>query len=253
VVLHLHGSEMKLFWAAQRSWARRLIRRHLEKASCVVVLSESWKAFIASIAPNAKVSVVPNYVRLPPPADPTAKDDGVILFLGLIGPRKGVFDLIKAFAALRSDHPQARLVLGGNGQVAEAAGLARDLRVEDRVALVGWVDGETKATLLRSSPIYVLPSYNEGLPMGVLEAMAAGAAVVTTRVGGIPELVTDGIDGTLLDPGDLDGLTNALRVLLSDTALRMRIAEAGRRRIESHYSDRVVLPQLHLIYEDVCR
>lgn len=253
VVLHLHGSEMKLFWAAQAPWVRHLIRRHLEKASRVVVLSESWKAFIETIAPGARITVVPNYVRIPPPADPAGRSAGMVLFLGLVGPRKGAFDLIRAFAAIRNDHPQARLVLGGNGQLAEAAVLAADLRIEDSVVLAGWVDGDAKAALLRTAPIYVLPSYNEGLPISILEAMAAGATVVTTRVGGIPELVTDGIDGTLLEPGDLGGLATALTTLLGDAGLRTRLADAGRRRVENHYSPNAVLPLLHRIYAEVRR
>ena len=253
IVLHLHGSETKLFWAKQRPWVQRLIRRHLEKASCVIVLSDGWKAFIRTIAPRAKIAVVPNYVRLPPPVDPIERSEDTILFLGLIGLRKGAFDLIRAFARVRDFHPRARLVIGGNGQVAEAGKLAAELRIADSVVLAGWVDGDAKAALLRSAPIYVLPSYNEGLPMSVLEAMAAGAAVMTTRVGGLPELITDGVDGTLLEPGDLDGLATGLRTLLDDAPLRTSLAEAGRRRIESHYSDAVVLPVLHRIYEDVRR
>lgn len=253
VVLHLHGSEMKQFWAAQRPWAQRLVRRHLEKATRVVVLSESWKAFIGAVAPKASIAVVPNYVRVPPGREPDRRGEDTVLFLGLIGPRKGTFDLIRAFAAVRSRHPRARLVLGGNGQVAEATQLATDLCIQDSVVIAGWVDGDAKAELLRSAPIYVLPSHNEGLPVSVLEAMAAGAAVVTTRVGGLPELVTDGVHGTLVEPGDLDGLAEALNTLLGDRAMQNRMAAAGRQRIEENYSDRVVLPRLHRIYADVRR
>lgn len=253
IILHLHGSEMKLFWASHRPWVQRLIRRQLEKASRIIVLSESWKAFIAEIAPRAKITVVPNYVCMPPPVDPTERDRHTILFLGIIGPRKGTFDLIRAFAAIHPHYPQARLVIGGNGQLSEAAKLAADLQIAHHVVLAGWVDGAAKAALLHSAPIYALPSYNEGLPMSVLEAMAAGMAVVTTRVGGLPELVTDGVDGRLLEPGDVDGLQAALHKLLSDEDLRTNIAMSGRRRIETNYSDRVVLPLLHRIYEEVRR
>lgn len=249
VVLHLHGSEMKLFWAAQMPWVQRLIRRRLEKASQVIVLAQSWKAFIASIAPGANITVVPNYVATQLSAQRGEPSDDTILFLGLIGPRKGAFDLIRAFAVVRNLCPQARLLLGGNGQLAEAAALAAALHIADSVILLGWIDGPAKEALLRSAPIYVLPSHNEGLPMSVLEAMAAGAAVVTTRVGGLPELITDGIDGILIEPGDVDGLAAALLTLLNDAAMRARIADAGRRHVESHYSDSIVLPLLHHIYE----
>ncbi len=250
VILHLHGSEMKQFWAAQRPWVQRLIRWHLERATQVLVLSRSWQAFIGNIAPAAKITVVPNYVSLPSPVRSIERSDSTILFLGLIGPRKGTFDLIRAFAQVYHLHPHARLVLGGNGQLAEAAELAADLHIADRVVIPGWVDGDEKVALLQSATIYVLPSHNEGLPMSVLEAMAAGTAVVTTRVGGLPELITDGVDGTLLEPGDVNGLAAALLVLLNDDARRARIAEAGRRRIEHHYSRDAVLPLLNRIYTE---
>lgn len=253
VVLHLHGSEMKPFYAAQRPAVQALIRRHLEKADRVIVLSESWRVFVSGIAPKAKIAVVPNYVTVPEPVDDAARNAGEILFLGLIGPRKGTFDLIEAFADVAPKHPGAQLIIGGNGQVDEAGAFIRERGVEGRAVLAGWVDGPKKAELLKTGSIYVLPSYNEGLPMSVLEAMAAGLAVVTTRVGGIPELVTDGVDGILIEPGDRAALSRALAGLLENDELRRRMAAAGRARVEARYSDRVVLPMLHQLYADVAR
>jgi glycosyltransferase involved in cell wall biosynthesis len=140
VVLHLHGSEMKQFLAAQRPRARPLVRRHLEKATRAVVLSDSWKAFIAAIAPKASTAVVPNDVRLPPGRERDRQSEDMVLFLGLIGPHKGTFDLIRAFAAMRNRHPRARLVLGGNGQVAEATQLATDYASKTALSSqAGWM------------------------------------------------------------------------------------------------------------------
>jgi glycosyltransferase involved in cell wall biosynthesis len=117
--------------------------------------------------------------------------------------------------------------------------------------LAGWVSGQAKEKLLQRNGIYVLPSYNEGLPVSVLEAMAADLAVITTRVGGIPELIADGSNGVLIEPGDREGLKMSMSTLLGDDGLRRRLADAGRRRIEEKYSDRVILPLLQRIYEEV--
>lgn len=253
VVLHLHGSEMKGFYASQPGFAKALIRRHLEKATRVLVLSQSWKDFVGSIAPAARIIVVPNYTMVPPATDPALKREQEILFLGLVGNRKGVFDLIPAFAEVHKRFPQARLVIGGNGEVERAAELVRSLGLEDSVVLAGWVDGAQKTKLLEAASIYVLPSYNEGLPMSVLEAMAAGLPVVTTGVGGIPELITPGVDGLLVEPGDRQALAQALESLLEDASRREAIASAGRRRVEQHYSDTVILPRLHQIYAECSR
>ncbi|WP_420143855.1 glycosyltransferase family 4 protein [Sphingobium sp.] len=247
VILHLHGSEMKPFYRSQPSFLQAMIRRHLEKATCVLVLSESWRAFIGEIAPAAKVVILPNYVPLPtrPAADRTGK---TILFLGLVGDRKGVFDLIPAFAQVHRRHPDARLVIGGNGDVARARAMVDSLGLGDAVTLAGWVDGAGKAALLDQADIYTLPSYNEGLPMSVLEAMAEGLPVVTSHAGGLPELIENGRNGLLVAAGDREGLATALGRLLDDGALRRDMGDAARDRIAQGYSDKVILPQLAAIY-----
>ncbi|USI72470.1 glycosyltransferase family 4 protein [Sphingomonas morindae] len=249
VVLHLHGSEMKLFYNSQPAFAQKLIRQHLEAATRVVVLSESWRVFVGSIAPRAQITVLPNYVTVPPAVDPASRPDEAVLFLGLVGDRKGVFDLLPAFAEVVRHHPAAKLVIGGNGEVERGEAEMRRLGLDGPVRFAGWVDGAARDRLIAEAGIYVLPSHNEGLPMSVLEAMAAGLAVVTTRVGGIPELITDGVDGLLVDAGDQAALAAALGRLIGDPALRARIAAAGRARIEAQYSDRAVLPQLRAIYQ----
>jgi glycosyltransferase involved in cell wall biosynthesis len=252
VILHLHGSEMKPFYESQPPVLQRWIKRHLEKATRVVVLSESWREFVSRIAPAARIAVVPNYVVVPPVADDELRHSQEVLFLGLIGPRKGTFDLIPAFADASVRYPDARLTIGGNGEVEKAKALIASLQLDGRAVLAGWVGAEAKETLLRRSGIYVLPSYNEGLPMSVLEAMAAGLAVITTRVGGIPELITDGVDGLLIEPGDKEGLRQSIEALLRDGELRRRLAEAGRLRVEKNYSDQAILPMLQQIYQE-CR
>ena len=250
VILHLHGSEMKVFYQGLPAFLQRRVRSHLEKATRVVVLSESWREFVSSIAPAANITVVPNYVVLPPLPAQGDRAPQDILFLGAVGQRKGVFDLIPAFAEIADAYPGARLIIGGNGETEAAGKLIAERGLEDRVVLAGWVSGDAKEELVKSSSIYVLPSYNEGLPMSVLEAMAAGLAVVTTKVGGIPELMTDGVDGLLVDAGDRDALAKALAKLLDDTALRARLAQAGRERVDDLYSDTAVLPMLHRIYAE---
>jgi glycosyltransferase involved in cell wall biosynthesis len=250
VILHLHGSEMKPFYESQPEFLKRQIRGHLEKATRVLVLSESWREYISGIAPAANIIIVPNYVLVPEIELARPGMEKNILFLGLIGPRKGTFDLIRAFASVVKRHPNARLIIGGNGQVEEATRLVQSLGIQDRVELVGWVNGKEKERLLRKSSIYVLPSYNEGLPMSVLEAMAANLAVVTTRVGGIPELITTGTNGLLIEPGDEETMAQHMDTLLSDENLRVSLAAAGRQRVESHYSPGAVLPLLKEIYHE---
>ncbi len=248
VLLHLHGSEMKDFYERQPSWLKRAIVRQLTLATRVAVLSESWRTFVAEIAPSARPVVVPNYVRVPERPARGAGQPVTLLFLGLLGRRKGIFDLLEAFARARALHPDMRLVIGGNGEVEAATRRARELGLDDAVRFEGWVGPARKAELLDAADIYVLPSYNEGLPMSVLEAMAYGLPVITTDVGGLPELVTDGVHGRMIRPGDVAALTAAILELGHDHNTRRRMGGAGRVRVQGEYSREAVLPHLAEIY-----
>ncbi|MFT3968642.1 MAG: glycosyltransferase family 4 protein, partial [Sphingobium sp.] len=134
------------------------------------------------------------------------------------------------------------------GEVERARASARSMGIGNVVDLPGWIDGERKQDLLRTSGIYILPSHNEGLPVSLLEAMSHGLAVIGSRVGGIPELIRDGTDGLLVDAGDVAAIADALERLLSDDALRERLGSAARARIDDAFSDRAVLPLLDQLY-----
>ena len=252
VILHLHGAEFLRFYAAQAHPLQRLIRHQLARASRVIVLSETWRTQIAAIAPAAHLTVVPNTVTLPPLAAPTDTSPH-ILFLGRIGPRKGAFDLIAAFADLAPHYPDLRLTLAGDGQTAEAREIAKALGLAHRINVLEWVDATTRAALLAQTSIYALPSHNEGLPMSVLEAMGAGLAVVTTPVGGIPDLITSGETGLLVPPGDIPALAAALTSLLDDPALRAQLGAAARRRVAQSFTPEAALPILTTLYADCAR
>ena len=172
-----------------------------------------------------------------------------VLFLGILGPRKGVFDLLPAFKGLVDGHAgDVRLRIGGNGEVERAARTVRALGLAAQVELLGWVAGEAKQAQLAQADVFVLPSYNEGLPVSLLEAMAYGVPVISTRVGGIPELVRDGIDGFLIEPGDRAALEDRLRRLAEDARLRRTMGDAARARILAEFSEAAVLPALESMY-----
>jgi glycosyltransferase involved in cell wall biosynthesis len=249
VIFHLHGSEMKAFYAEQSPKGRDRIRWVFEHAARVIVLSESWRTYIDSIAPKARITVVHNYVSVPEVAKPDNASVQIV-FLGLVGKRKGVADLIQAMARVHAIYPDARLTIGGNGEVAQAEAQVKALGIDECIELAGWVGPEQRARLLSAADIYVLPSYNEGLPMGILEAMAYKAAVVSTTVGGIPELISDGENGRLIAPGDVDGLAEALLALAGDATQRRRLAANAHATLIASYSNTAVLPVLDALYAD---
>jgi glycosyltransferase involved in cell wall biosynthesis len=251
VVLHLHGSEMKDFYAAQAAPVQRLIVGQLEAASLVLVLSESWRRFVAEIAPRARVVVAPNFVDVPaapPPRDGATRH---VLFLGLVGERKGVFDLLQAFALARAGNDALELTIAGNGAIERARGEALRLGVADCVDIRGWVGPQEREALLARAGIFALPSRNEGLPMSVLEAMARGLPAIATPVGGLPELIADGVNGLLVPPGDVEALASAILRLADDPALRQRLGTAARQTILDRYSAAAARPALERLYAEL--
>ena len=138
VIFHLHGSEFSTYVDRQSDLVRGIIRWILEKQTVVVVLSESWSNYVQAVAPRARVLILPNYVTLPSlPNQPQSFDgeDVEVLFLGLVGPRKGVYDLLQAFKVALEQAHFLRLIIGGNGEVDRARALAEQLGIADGIQI----------------------------------------------------------------------------------------------------------------------
>jgi glycosyltransferase involved in cell wall biosynthesis len=155
-----------------------------------------------------------------------------LIAVGRLKAPKDFLTLIRAFAALPERSFEALIV--GDGPDREAVeDEIRRLRLEERVRLVG--ERSDVPALLADSDVFVLSSRSEGLPVSVLEAMAAELPVVASRVGGLAELVVDGETGILVPPGDIPALSAALGDLVDDRELRRKLGAAGRARAEAHF------------------
>jgi len=252
VIFHLHGSETAAFYAGLPVALKRLFSAQLESVDRVFVLSDSWREFVLAVAPGARVEVMPNYVDMPDDTAIRQAHEGVrIVFLGLLGQRKGVYDLVEAFASIAGDLPDLKLQIGGNGEEDQVRTAVRSAGMASRIDVLGWVAGDTKATLLAHGDVFVLPSYNEGLPVSLLEAMSWGLPVISTTVGGIPQLVRHEVDGFLVEAGDRRGLARALACLGGDAGLRQRMGAAGRAHVGATFSRKNVLPRMEAIYEEL--
>ncbi len=239
-LIHLHGGRFVEFFGQRPQWQRRLIVGTLAHARGVIVLSSQWSERVAAIAPGVRTFVLPNPVRFPATPAFDGRDAATVLFLGQVTPQKGVFDLVHAVAMIGARVPSAQLVIGGTGCLAEVLDLAARLGIGQRVCCLGWLDHERKSHWLSRSAVLALPSHAEAQPMVVLEAMAIGLPVVATRVGGLPELVSDLETGLLVDPGDRVALSDALARLLTDRRLARELAVVASERIACHALDAVV-------------
>ncbi|MCC5582135.1 glycosyltransferase family 4 protein [Microtetraspora sp. AC03309] len=162
-----------------------------------------------------------------------------VVSLGRVGRRKGSYDLVRAVELLPADlRTRLHVVLAGDGEVEQLRTVVAARGLDEVIEVAGWIEPPERDQLLRGADIFVLPSYHEGLPMALLEAMAHGVIPITTPVGGIPEAVTDGVDGLLVPPGDPARLAAALQRLSQDDELRTRLSEAARQRAQAFDIDR---------------
>lgn len=233
-------------------------RRLFTMADRVVVLSPSWQKAVAEAFPEvaAKTSVLynpcPEIADAPQPdARQYSSEEGSILTAGVITDRKGYRDLIAAFARVAQSHPHWRLTFAGSGEIDKAKQLADDLGVADRVDFLGWVAGANKDRAFRQSSIFCLPSYAEGFPMAVLDAWAYALPVAATPVGGLPDIVSDGADIMLFNPGDTEAMALALEKLISDTDLRKKIAQKSNKFAKNTFNILTIGRRLGELYNSL--
>ena len=227
IVFHLHGGGFARFHGEECGpVARAAIRFFLDRAALIVVVSDRWKGWVRGITANPRVVCIPNPVALPPHVE-RAREAGLVVFSGRCEAAKGIFDLLEAAGVLRAQVPGLRIECAGDGDLGKVQRYAQALNMGARVKLRGWLDRGAAEALLARASVFVLPSYAEGLPMSLLEAMAMGCPVVATSVGGIPDIVEDGVNGLLVEPGDAAALSAAVERILDDDALAERLGAAA--------------------------
>ncbi len=220
------------------------------QCNIIMCQTQSWKQFYQSILglPDDRFIVIPNWVDLEPYSNISAHHKQVdnrvsILFLGRIERNKGVYDLVEAVQMFHEDLRHCRFIICGMGSELGAfkekiAGLALSHLFEFR----GWVTGPEKIQVLRDADIFVLPSYREGLPNALLEAMASGLAVVATAVGGIPDIL-DNKTGRLIQPGDVEALGHAIVELSKSAELRGQLGQSARGHVLENHDINKIWPR----------
>lgn len=250
VVIHSHGSQFGVYYESTSGWRRAVVRWALRHADAVIALGPSWEKTIQAMTP-CNVTQILNPVAVPATLARDAQTPGLIVCTGRLGERKGSAVLVRAFAKIAAAHPQARLMLAGDGDPEPVRAVAAQCGVADRVELPGWVGPEEVADVLRRAAIFALPSQNEGLPIAMLEAMANGVPCVVTPVGGIPDVVTDGEHALLVPPDDPDRLAAALGELLDQPDVARRIGDGGRAMVAARCSTEVVSRDIAACFDRV--
>ncbi len=253
-IVHLHSSSLMEFYQNSPPAVRRRITRLFSQCAGVVVLGERWRQRVIQISPEAVIYPLPNTVLIPPCSSQQQVHRVTFLYLGVLVERKGVMDLLTAVAQLRReeafDGAAAHFVIGGSGECEHEQQLRRyaaEHGLEDMVTFTGWLSPQHKEQQLLSSQVLVLPSYNEGLPVAVLEGISYGLAVAATDVGDVSQVVHDGENGFLFAPGDIEALKRCLRALMQ-SSLRERMGAKSREMARQQLDERSYFARLAKIY-----
>jgi glycosyltransferase involved in cell wall biosynthesis len=231
-VLHIHGATFDKFLDSLPKILLYLAIFFFKKADRVVVLSEEWKEKLSQKLPDSSFTVIYNSVPVPSILNKKEAEIGkpvTVLFLGNLCKRKGIWELIKAIDKL----PDSVHLIVAGGEEDPGIGSAikteiEKLGLDQRVRWIGPIVGREKQQLLLDADIFVLPSFAEGLPISLLEAMCSGLPVVATPVGGVPTVVSDGLQGLLVEAGNVELLSEAIEKLATDLELRKTLGREAR-------------------------
>lgn len=240
VLIHLHAAQMHHVYRRLGPRSQAVVRWVFSLAHEVVVLGEASRAFVLNdlhCDPQRVHSVI-NGVPGPRVA---RRAEGShtrfrILFLGNLLERKGLSDLLRALSYLQSRSTQWEATIAGGGDVEGYRRKAAELGLGDNVKFFGWARQDQAVELLAQADALVLPSYDEGLPLVILEALANGVAVVCTPVGEIPSTLRDGSEAVFVQPGDSAGIAAALDRLMTDASLRRTLEQRGQAFYRERFS-----------------
>lgn len=250
-LLHLHDYDYASDFASRPKWLQQQIRKMFMAAPQVVVLGQRDRTLLTEVlgvAPE-RISVLPNAVPDPGPQLRQARGLVTILFLGRLSARKGVPELLGALATPTLRGLPWKAVLAGDGPLEDYRHQAVQGGTANRVSLPGWLGAAQISALCREADILVLPSHAEGLAMAVLEGMAHGLTVITTRVGAHEEVITDQSSGLFVPVGNTQALARSLALAVEDPDLRLRLGQEARRVYLARYSIAAYLNQLESLYQ----
>ncbi|MBC2116265.1 glycosyltransferase family 4 protein [Listeria booriae] len=246
VLLHIHGSHFDQYHEESKPWLQRHILRTLRKADKIIVLNEDVKTYFATF--GIPMDIVNNAVPVPTQPLETSKRTQISAF-GQLGTRKGTYDILEVAEQLQISHPEAQIYLYGDGDTKQAQAIITRKQLQN-VHLGGWITAEQKAEAMQKTMIHLLPSYQEGLPMAVLETMACGIPNISTYVGGIPNVIASGKDGLLIEAGKQDQLLHALITLIEQENKRNQMGKAAATKIKTEFSMPAYIEKWNQIYAE---
>lgn len=255
VILHVHGAQYLVFFNEISEKKQKRVIEILKKADMVIALSQDWKDKFDQKFGLTNCCVLENGIdmeRLSPAIQDSVIHQKSFVTLGRLGQRKGTYDLVEAVDIARKTVPDIKCYLAGDGDVEKVKELVKEKHLENNIDVVGWANFDKKLELLKSVSTVVLPSYNEGLPMSILEGMACGKAIISTTVGAIPEVISEE-NGILVKPGNVQALSEALIECAQKLEKIKRMSECNMDKVKKQFSVDVMHGQLSKYYKSVLK
>lgn len=250
VIVHFHAFSPD---TTLNSKYKSVYKYLFNQADCVIVLSQLWKKYVNdafNLGDKVKVVYNPCTTEI---LSEKYKKQNIILYAGTVNKRKGYADMIKAFAKIASQYPDWKIVFAGNGEIDNGKKLAKELGIESQTLFLGWINGKDKDKAFKEASIFCLPSYAEGFPMAVLDAWAYGLPVITTPVGGIPDIAKDGENLLLFQPGDCDKLAIQMERMIKDKQLRANIIKQSSVLAETIFNIKTINKEIENLYNELSK
>lgn len=250
IIIHQHGGDFEGYYSSLSDKKKQSVYNILSMGDAFLVLSPAYKTFFEATVGLSDVRVLPDTIPVESKVTKSFSSHK-LLFLGRICEAKGVKELLISVKKLSSIYPDIHLYLGGIYEVSSL----KDLVASDaeHVTYLGWLSGSEKSKWLDECAYFILPSYFEGQSVSILEAMAHSCAIVASNVGGIPMMISDQVNGLLVEPRNVDSLYDGLSYLFDHPELAQRYSEKAYETVKQDFSIENTVKNLLDLYEKVCR
>lgn len=250
-VVFIHGWQKKFDKEIENKYKSWFLNT-IGKAKIIIVLSNDFKQRVIDFGYEGEVivettavdsSLIRNFSINDKMDKISSKEKISILFLGRIVKEKGIFELVEAFMKLENEFNNIELIVAGDGK--DFSTLEKLVRGSQKIKLIGYVEGQDKINVYKKNTIYCLPSYSEGLPITVLEAMLFGMPIITTRVGGLNDFFKDSKMGYFVKIGDSEDIENKLKLLIQDKDAIIRMGKRNHKFAQENFRSDIVADRLN--------
>ncbi len=252
VLLHLHGGDFEDFYHAHEKLAAHVCH----KADGIIAVSSYFSNLFQTLRLCDRIyllhnAIAPPHTTLPLNETSSGKNKFRLLYIGRIHEKKGCFDVLHCIGTYKEKFgDKLEYHLAGQGDTDQMNAIITQYGIADCVFYHEWLNGKSKEELINHSDCYIQPSYFESFGLSILEAMAHGLPVITSPIGGIPDLIENNINGIFVTPGHMDELAAAIERLMQNPAERHSMGEQASRKARNFYIDKME-ENIHHLYDKI--